>query len=194
MVLLAILWGGAALASEKIPVTDSTGKITTYQPGPVWILLSGVDEHGLMGDEPLRLLDQPNPMLEDGVVIPTGMAAKVEEIRADGPRRFYKVTTVTDQTGWVSDFFVLRWGYLYEEFADTAPMYEKISGQIVAQIDNVSPVRLIDPRDPDWWQVESIVDQTTGWVPVRLVKESPAVGHLAGHQHVGHNNKHTHRP
>lgn len=162
------------------------GTAAASQPGPLWVLISGVDEHGLIIDHSLNLLDEPSPTATKGVLLHSGIAAAVLEIQHTGPQnlqRFYKVQTVTGQTGWISDYYVRRTAYLFDADSDTISMYSSPDGIEIAELTNVSPVTVKNPLDPDWWLVQSVEYGTFGWVKFEFIRESPVWEYLLNQQH-----------
>ncbi len=162
-----------------IPITNADAETISSQPGPLWVLLSSVNQYGLIVEPELILMATPDPSSEavERGKVTTGMAAAVLEIRQGGPQnlqRFYYVQIVGGQTGWVSDHYIRRLAYLYNDQAETVPLYaEPDPNTEASQIPNVSPIKLIDPTNPDWWQVETGDGNLQGWVEVKYVKESP---------------------
>jgi hypothetical protein len=159
----------------QLPQTDSNGKVTSYQEGPLWVLISGVDEHGLLQERRVPLLSDADAAAESGQRVRTGSPAAVYEIRVSGPqnlRRFYRVRAVSGESGWVSDYYIRRRAFLYNDQGERVPVYGAPDGEVVAQAANVSQVTLIDPTQAEWWQVAGIDGSYTGWVPVSYIKES----------------------
>ncbi len=184
-------WGTAAGASTTaipptaVPITANDTNIAV-QPGPLWVLLSGVDEHGLIAEHELILLTSPDPTAAQAARVHTGVAAAVQEIRHTGPqnvRRFYHVQTVTGATGWISDYYVRRVAYLFDANGSTISLYSAPDGLEVEQLSNVSPVTIKVPTDDEWWLVQAVQTGTMGWVRVSFVKESPAWEFLLNQQH-----------
>lgn len=162
------------------------GTPAAAQPGPLWVLISGVDEHGLLIDHSLNLLAEPNPTAERGVLLHSGIAAAVLEIHHTGPQnlqRFYKVQTITGQTGWISDYYVRRTAYLFDDDSDTISIYSSPNGIEIAELTNVSPVTVKNPLDPDWWLIQSVEHGTFGWVQFEFIRESPVWEFLLNQQH-----------
>ena len=173
----------ALAAPTAVPVTDDNGATVATQDGPLWVLLSGVDEHGLLAEPALSLLAAPAPDAASAASVPTGAPAAVAEIRQAGPqglRRFYRVQTVAGAQGWVSDFYVRRLGYLYDGNSDGVQLYLAPAQQPVAKVVNVTPVRLLDPTDSEWWLVETADRPLQGWVAAEIVMESPEPEFLVG--------------
>ena len=174
-----------------VPRQTDAGQTLSTEPGPLWVLVSGVDEHGLMATPRLTLLAAPDPAAAGQGQVDTGQPAWVDAIRQNGPqglRRFYHVQLVSGESGWLPDFYVRREAYLYLPDTNLIPLYDQPDGQIVAWLPNVSPVKLLDPTAPDWWQVETADGATSGWVPAEQVKESSEREFLqdAGHDHSTH--------
>jgi hypothetical protein len=163
-------------APTSIPVSDDEGNSLASQPGPLWVLLSGVDEHGLVAEAELALLREPDGSAGDGPMAPTGVAAAVHEIRQTGPqnlRRFYRVQTTGGQSGWISDYYVRRVAYLYQSGAEGVALYESPDGRQVHTVANVTPVVIKEPTRSDWWLVQVVDTEIVAWVPASVVKESP---------------------
>lgn len=164
------------LAPGSIPVTDDTGTLIATQPGPQWILLSGVDDHGLMAEPVLHLLDNPKPDAAPIIELPTGVPAAIAEIRHTGPQnlqRFYHVELLDGQMGWISDYYVRRVSYLFTQEAQEVQLFLSPDGLAVTRLPNISPVTLIDPTRSDWWLVQTFDGSIAGWVPSIEVQESP---------------------
>ena len=170
---------------DEIPITDDTGEAISRQPGPLWVLVSGVDEHGLFAEHELTLLSQPEVSAEPAMTIHSGSAVAVHEIRQTGPQnlqRFYRIQSPTGEAGWISDFYVRRVAYLFNSEGTTVPLYESPGGNELSQLVNISPVKLISPLTA-WWKVETADTNMTGWVLVSFIKESPEPEFLLNQQH-----------
>lgn len=168
-----------------VPITANDSNIAA-QPGPLWVLLSGVDEHGLIAEHELTLLTSPDPTASQEARVHTGVAAAVQEIRHTGPQnlqRFYHVQTVTGASGWISDYYVRRVAYLYDANSSKVTLYSSPDGLEVAQLPNVSPVMIKIPTDDEWWLVQAVQTGTLGWVRVTFIKESPVWEFLLNQQH-----------
>lgn len=175
-------------APTIVPISDANGTTIANQPGPLWVLLSGVDEHGLLMEQEISLLSQPDPAAAPGPVVPTGTAAAVMEIQQGGPQnlqRFYHVQTITGFAGWVSDYYIRRVAYLYNAAADTVPLYDAPDGAQTALVPNVTPVTIQQPTDNQWWLVQLVGEARSGWVQIDVVKESPEWEflHNLSHEH-----------
>lgn len=180
--------GVTATPPVAVPITANDAASIAVQPGPLWVLLSGVDEHGLIAEHELSLLTAPDPTAAQGARVHTGVAASVQEIRHTGPQnlqRFYHVQTVTGATGWISDYYVRRVAYLFDSNSNTIPLYSAADGQgrEVEQLANVSPVAIKVPTDDEWWLVQAVQTGTLGWVRASFVKESPVWEFLLNQQH-----------
>ncbi len=163
------------LAPEEIPVTDQSGTTIATQPGPQWVLVSGVDEHGEIASPTLLLLAEPDPDAPTVADLPTGTPAAIRQIRHTGPQglqRFYQLELLDGRSGWISDFYIRRLAYLFLPESEIVPLLRSPGGQQAAQLPNVSPVILLDPTRPDWWLVQTPDGTATGWVPAGQVKES----------------------
>lgn len=174
------------LPPTAVSVSNESGETITTQEGPIWVLLSGVDEHGLIAEHELTLLTEPSPTAAAGPLVHTGISASVLEIQHGGPQnlqRFYRVETVDGATGWISDYYVRRVAYLYDEASDGVSLYAAPNGQVVTRLPNVSPIALKEPTDAEWWLVQSVENETVGWVMAAYVKESPSPEFLQNQAH-----------
>lgn len=194
LLLIGILVGCTA----EVPVTPTMappptavsisvdGEVVKLQEGEMWVLVSGVDEHGLIIEHDLLLLLEPRQnSLWSEWMVHSGTPAAVLEIHYSGPqnlRRFYHIETPSGAIGWISDYYVRPLAYLYEPAAETVPLYAEPEGEMTAELANVSPVKLLDPTDELWWEVEALSGER-GWVPVELIKESAARQFLTDTQH-----------
>jgi hypothetical protein len=173
--------------TSPIPVSNAEGTPIGEQPGFVgWVLLSGVDEHGITAEHFLTLLVDANPQAAALTQIHTGHPVIVLEIRHIGPQglqRFYHVQTLEGITGWISDFYVRRQAYVFNHEGTTVPIFDKPQGAEIAQLANVTPITLRQPQDLAWWQVSTLNGSVLGWVESRFVKESPEEEFLLGEDH-----------
>ena len=173
--------------ASPITVSNAEGTLISQQPGFVeWVLLSGVDEHGLTAEHSLTLLTDADPNAPEVSQIHTGHPVIVLEIRQVGPQglqRFYYVQTLEGITGWISDYYVRRQAYLFNHEGTTVLIYDKPQGVQIAQLANVTPVTLRQPQELTWWQVSTLDGNVLGWVESRFVKESPEEEFLFGEGH-----------
>jgi len=173
--------------ASPIVVSNAEGTPISQQPGFVeWVLLSGVDEHGLTAEHTLTLLVDADPKAAELTQIHTGSPVVVLEIRHMGPQglqRFYHVQTLDGISGWISDFYVRRQAYVFNLEGTTVPIFDKPQGAETAQLANVTPVTLRQPQDLTWWQVSTLEGSVLGWVESRFVKESPEEEFLFGEDH-----------
>lgn len=164
-------------APNTIPVTSDDGSRLAEQPGPLWILISGVDEHGLIAEPNVYLLSEPGVASFSGEHVHTGEPAIVHEIRHTGPQRlrsYYRIESVHGFSGWVSDYNIRRVVYLFDSSGERVGLYDNPDGNRVIDVPNVSPVSLKDPTaDGRWWRVATQDGTATGWVPAEMIKESP---------------------
>lgn len=178
------------IITSPIPVSNAEGTPIANQPGFIeWVLLSGVDEHGLIAEHTLMLLKDADPQAAALAEIHTGSPVIVLEIRNVGPQglqRFYHVQTLEDVTGWISDYYVRRQAYVFNGEDMTVPLFDKPRGAEIARLENVTPVTLRQPQDLDWWQVSTLDGNLVGWVESKFIKESPEKEFLLG------NNEHEH--
>ena len=187
----AIACGSDEVQTESLPptavsISNETGETLAVQEGPVWVLLSGVDEHGLIAEHELTLLKEPDPNAPSDSLVHTGISASVLEIRQGGPQnlhRFYHVETVDGLTGWISDYYVRRVAYLFDADSDGVDLFASPEGQLVSRLPNVSPIAVKEPSAGDWWLVQSVENGTLGWVLATFVKESPSPEFLLDESH-----------
>jgi hypothetical protein len=175
------------IIASPIPVTNAEGIPIAEQPGFVeWVLLSGVDEHGITLEHMLTLLSDADPNASPLTQIHTGHPVTVLEIRHVGPQglqRFYHIQTLDNITGWISDFYVRRKAYLFNLGDTTVPLFDVPEGKELTQIANVTPVTLLKPQDFHWWEVSTLDGSVVGWVEAKFVKESPEEEFLLGTDH-----------
>ena len=175
------------IVASPITVSNAEGTPISQQPGFVeWVLLSGVDEHGLTAEHSLTLLADADPNAPEVSQIHTGHPVIVLEIRQAGPQglqRFYHVQTLEGITGWISDYYVRRQAYLFNHEGTTVSIYDKPQGAQIAQLANVTPITLRQPQELAWWQVSTLDGNVLGWVESRFVKESPEEEFLLGEDH-----------
>jgi len=175
------------IITSPIPVLNEQGTPIAEQPGFVeWVLLSGVDEHGLTLEHTLTLITEADPNAPALTQIHTGHPVIVLEIRHVGPQglqRFYHVQTLEGITGWISDFYVRRQAYVFNIEGTTVPIFDKPQGAEMARLANVTPITLRQPQDLTWWQVSTLNGSVLGWVESRFVKESPEEEFLLGEDH-----------
>jgi hypothetical protein len=170
---------------SDIPVTNAAGEVVSRQPGPLWVLLSGVDEHGLIAEHELILLSEPDTAAVSETTIHTGAAVGVLEIRQTGPQnlqRYYRIQALTGEAGWISDYYVRRTGYLFNTKGTAVPLLDAPGGSEVAEVVNITPVGILSPLAA-WWQVQTQDGNLTGWVEAGYVKESPEPEFLLNEQH-----------
>ena len=175
------------IIASPIPVSNAEGTPIAEQPGFVeWVLLSGVDEHGLTIEHFLTLLADADPNAEPLTQIHTGHPVIVLEIRHVGPQglqRFYHVQTLDNITGWISDFYVRRQAYVFNMEGTAVPIFNTPKGVEIAELANVTPITLRQPQDLTWWEVSTLNGSVIGWVEARFVKESPEEAFLLGTDH-----------
>lgn len=175
------------IIASSIPVLNEQGTPIASQPGFVeWVLLSGVDEHGLTLEHMLTLITEADPNAPALTQIHTGHPVIVLEISHVGPQalqRFYHIQTRDGLTGWISDFYVRRTAYLFNHEGTTVPIFDKPQGAEITQLANVTPITLRKPQDLTWWQVSTLDGSVLGWVESRFVKESPEAEFLLGEDH-----------
>mgnify|MGYP002396184457 CR=1 FL=1 len=197
--LLLVVLGSLLLGCTSAPPATPTmappptavaiivdGEITKLQAGEMWVLVSGVDEHGLIIEHDLLLRQEPRAnALWSEWLVHSGTAVAVREIHYSGPqnlRRFYHIETAAGASGWISDYYVRQQAYLYEPAVEGVTLLDGPNGNIVTTVPNVSPVKLRNPIDEIWWEVETL-DGVRGWVLADQVKESAARAFLTEAQH-----------
>lgn len=170
-------------SGASVPVTSADGVIIENETGPLYAMLSTVDEHGLPGDFDLDLTAQPNGPVAGS--LPSGVFAQVLEIRRLPPdylRTFYRVRVPyglpQPLEGWVGDWYVRRTVFVirFDEkgcvcqfliplWAD--PDLTQPGGQVM----NRSPLRLIGLTEKAV-QVQVLADGSLGWLDRDSVYES----------------------
>lgn len=195
LLTLCTVWLAACAGAETavspppptaVAISGADDETLAIQDGPLWVLLSGVDEHGLIAEHELTLLQEPDAAADPGPIVHTGIPAAVLEIRHGGPQnlqRFYQIETISGDVGWISDYYVRRVAYLYDAESETVPLFAAPNGQEVARLPNISPVAVKQPTVGDWWLVQAVEDGTLGWVQAELVKESPLSEFLTNQSH-----------
>jgi hypothetical protein len=170
--------------ASPIPVSNAEGTPIAEQPGFLeWVLVSGVDEHGLTAEHFLALLAEPEAGAPVAAETHTGSPVSVLEIRHVGPQglqRFYHVETLEGVRGWISDYYIRRQAYVFNFDGTSVPVFENPGGDQIAELANVTPVTLRGPQGFDWWLVGSLDGSVVGWVAARFVKESPEESCLLG--------------
>lgn len=170
---------------SDIPITNDGGEVVSRQPGPLWVLVSGVDEHGLIAEHELTLLREPEAAAVSERTIHTGSAVAVLEIRQTGPQnlqRFYRIQSPTGEAGWISDYYVRRTAYLFNTAGTAVSLLAGPGGSALAELVNVTPVEIKSPLTA-WWEVQTQDGELTGWVLATYVKESPEPEFLLNQQH-----------
>lgn len=175
------------IIASPITVSNAEGTSISEQPGFLeWVLLSGVDEHGLTAEHDLTLLADADPQAAALTQIHTGTPVIVLEIRQVGPQglqRFYHVQTLDGATGWISDYYVRRQAYVFDIDGTKVSIFDKPRGAEIARLENITPVTLRQPQDAIWWQVSTLDGSVLGWVETKFVKESPEKEFLLGGDH-----------
>lgn len=175
------------IIASPITISDAEGTPIAEQPGFVeWVLLSGVDEHGLAAEHFLTLLAEADPRATALTQIHTGSPVMVMEIRHVGPQalqRFYRVQTLEGIRGWISDYYVRRQAYVFNHEGTTVPIFDQPQGAEISRLQNVTPITLKRPQHLAWWQVSTLDGSVLGWVESRFVKESPEEEFLLGEAH-----------
>ena len=175
-----------SLPPDTIPITDDSGATIAMQPNGLWVMVSGVDEHGLIVEHELTLFDEPDNEEAATSLIHTGTAVVAHEIRQTGPqglRRYYRVQAINGQMGWISDYYVRRVVYLYDENGTAVSLFAAPDGQEVTRVANVTPVLIKEPTGTDWWIVQTVEGNVLGWVKAAFVRESPEPEFLLNQQH-----------
>ncbi len=193
--IIAILWLiGCRLTAptpttpttpDIIPITNDAEEILATQPGPLWVMVSGVDEHGLIAEHELILLSRPDKAAVSPRTIHTGTAVAVYEIRHTGSQalqRFYRIQATSGEAGWISDFYIRRVVYVFNPEGTTVPLFSGPGENELAQLANITPVAVKSPV-ADWWIVQTMDSDLTGWVQAGYIKESPEPEFLLNQQH-----------
>jgi hypothetical protein len=170
----------------SVPVTAADGTLLETEVGPLYVILSTVDDHGLAGEPTLDLASQPDPSGADPVGrVPSGTFAQVLEIRRLPPdflRAFYRVRVSDDALqsleGWVGDWHARRVVFVVEfdaqgcacPFAVTLWADAGLT-QPTGSIPNRSPLRLIALAGSTV-QVQALSDGRLGWLSRDSVHES----------------------
>ena len=69
-----------------IPVTSGDGQVIEQEAGPLYVILSTADDHGLIDDPTMELMGRPDPARQQSVAeIRTGTMAQVIEIGGRPP-------------------------------------------------------------------------------------------------------------
>ena len=175
------------VVASPITISNAEGTPIAEQPGFLeWVLLSGVDEHGLTAEHELTLLAEADSQAAELAQIHTGVPVTVLEIRQAGPQglqRFYHIQTLDGTTGWISDYYVRRQAYVFNSEGTAVPIFDKPRGAEIARLENITPVTLRQPQDSDWWEVSTLDGSVIGWVEYEFVKESPDKEFLSGEGH-----------
>jgi hypothetical protein len=164
-----------------IPITDGEGYFLRQEEGPLWTIVSGVDEDGTIESPFIGLLDAPDPAAETVHWVATGAPVAIHEIRQTGPQnlwRFYLARTVDGRSGWIPDYFIRRQVYLYNHNQATIPLYATPGEGVIFETGQVTPVRLLSPTEDGWWQVQLINSDVSGWAATDHIKESPIWDYL----------------
>lgn len=173
-------------AGTSVPITSAGGEPIDAEPGPLYVILSTVDDHGLPGGFSLRVYDRPG-LDEASAVgsVPTGAFAQVLEIRRLPPdylRAFYRVRVEHGVPelieGWVGDYYARRTAFVVA-FDDQGCACEfpvqlwadARRTQPAGALMNRSPLRLLAVTESAV-QVQALKDGAIGWLDSRLVHES----------------------
>lgn len=167
-----------------IPITSADDAVLEYEAGPLYVMLSAVDEHGLPSGPFVYLQAQPQPDVEEDVsrAVPSGTFAQVLEIRRLPPdylRTFYRVE-VAGQTGWVGDYWVRRTVFVIVFDAQgcacpgALPLWADSGlSQTQSELANLSPLRVL-ALTADVAQVQVLADGQIGWLARKDLHESTA--------------------
>jgi hypothetical protein len=169
-----------------VPVTSAENVVIETEPGPLYVILSTVDEHGLPGPSTIDLASEPAP---DGAApagsVPTGSFAQVLEIRRLPPdylRAFYRVQArdAAGETleGWVADWYARRTAFVVVFDARgcacpfPVPLWaDEQLAQSAGALANRSPLRLLALAEKAV-QVQVLSDGAIGWLSRDIVHES----------------------
>ncbi len=173
-------------AGTPVPVTSAEGVLIENEAGPLYVILSTVDEHGLAGEPTLDLMSRPDPAATTSVgSVPSGAFAQVLEIRRLPPdylRSFYRVKVHDGASrllqGWVGDWHARRIVFVVE--FDERGCACSFPVQLWADAQRTQPAGLIPNRSPlrllalaeKVVQVQVLSDGTIGWISRDVVHES----------------------
>jgi beta-lactamase superfamily II metal-dependent hydrolase len=164
--------------SAPVPVTSAEELLIENEPGPLYVILSTVDEHGVEGEPTLDLMSQPDSADTTAVsVVSTGTFAQVMEIRRHPPnylRTFYRVrvhqSASQDIEGWVADWYVRRTAsvVLFDEEGCACPFQvqlwaDKELTQPADPVLNRSSLRLLTLSEKSV-QVQVLSNGAIGWI------------------------------
>ena len=168
-----------------VPITSAEGVLIEHESGPLYVILSTIDDHGLPGEPTLQLMSQPDPADAESLgAVTTGSFAQVLEVRRlppDSLRSFYRVRV--DQSGsqlegWVSDWNVHRTVFVVAFDAQgcacpfDAPLWaDEGLTRPGGQVANRSPLRLLAVSERAV-QIQVLVNGMIGWLARDMVHES----------------------
>ena len=164
-----------------VPITSAEGVLIETEPGPLYVIVSTVDEHGLKGQALIELASQPGLAEASAAgTIRSGTFAQVLEIRRLPPdylRGFYRVS-VDGVTGWVGDYLAHRTVFviMFDERGCACPMpvpfwADAELTQPAGALTNRSPLRVLALGEKSV-QVQVLSDGSTGWLSRAVVFES----------------------
>jgi hypothetical protein len=169
-----------------VPITSADNQLIETEPGPLYVMLSTVDEHGLRGAPLIELMSQPDPVAANVMgSVPSGSFAQVLEIRRLPPdflRTFYRVRAQnaerTELEGWVSDWYVRRTAFVVVFDAQkcacpfSVPLWADAGlSQPAGTVENRSPLRVLALGEQGV-QVQVLSTGTIGWLSRQIVFES----------------------
>lgn len=175
-----------------VPVTSAEDLLIENEPGPLYVILSTVDEHGPEGEPTLNLMSQPDPADSTSAgTVPTGTFAEVLEIRRLPPdylRAFYRVrahqSASQDIEGWVADWYARRTVSIvvFDEQGCPCPFQVQLWAdadltQPAGLVLNGSPLRLLGLAEESV-QVQVLSSGTIGWVSRDNVLEARKKNYL----------------
>lgn len=164
-----------------VPVTSADDTLIETEPGPLYVIVTTTDEHGLKGQALLEAFNTPE-MNEGDVagLIKSGTFAQVLEIRRLPPdylRAFYLVLA-DGVTGWVGDYYARRTVFVvaFDKQGCACVMPVPLWGdagltQQSSTVQNRSPLRLLALENKSV-QVQVLSDGSIGWLSRNLVHES----------------------
>lgn len=164
-----------------VPVTSAEDVLIETEPGPLYVIISTTDEHGLKGQALIELMSRPDPTDITSVgTLPSGAFVQVLEIRRLPPdylRGFYLVTA-NGLTGWVGEYLARRTVYviLFDGKGCACPMpvplwADESLTQPGGTTANRSPLRLLTLGEKAV-QVQVLSDGSVGWLSRDIVHES----------------------
>ncbi len=164
-----------------VPVTSAEGALIETEPGPLYVMVTTTDEHGLKGQALLEVFNLPDTNEENVAgLLRSGTFAQVMEIRRLPPdylRGFYLISA-DGVTGWVGDYLARRTVFVvtFDEqgCACVMPVPLWADAALTQQngaVQNRSPLKLLG-LEAESVQVQVLSDGSIGWLSRTIVHES----------------------